>query len=47
MTRFHILGFDRIVELLLNAGADVTAKTSEGKTPKHVAAERGKIFDFK
>lgn len=47
--RIHFLGNVRvveIVELLLNAGADVNAETTQGETPRDFAVDISKIFDF-
>lgn len=36
-----------MVELLLNAGANIDAKTNDGKTPKDIAAQNSKIVEVK
>jgi ankyrin repeat protein len=38
-----VCGFDEIVEVLLNANADPTARDQQGRTPVHFAASCGHI----
>ncbi|KND93776.1 Ankyrin-3 [Tolypocladium ophioglossoides CBS 100239] len=40
-TLLHIAGGPRVVERLIDAGADVEAKTHDGETPLHFAADKG------
>lgn len=40
----YYLGDDKSVEVLINAGADVTIKNINGKTPRDLAPFFGKIF---
>lgn len=41
---FFAQGFDRIVELLLENGADLSIQNNEGDTPLHKAADNGKFY---
>lgn len=44
MNKNNLLVDDTSVELLINAGADITIKDDEGKTPRDIAVARGRLI---
>lgn len=46
MNAMHISGHDKIVEQLLNSGADADVKNTVEQKPRDVAARNGELFFF-
>lgn len=42
-----MIGHEKIVDILIQAGADIEARQEDGWTPLHLAAERGEFVVFR